>query len=409
MPATKTKKKRKLLNLLHPTARGALSLGDIRRMAKDNPQDFAEKSVEAIEDGALSVESIRDWPGLQQALIGIETPCMIDRRSINTGAFPMLTGNLSIAAINAAYEAVPTIGQELVREMDSNKDIQIVANIHALGHSMKRVEEGADYPIVGAKEEWVSIDSQPNGLRTIITQKLIDQNDTAGIVERLTAPGEIAAEFIEEQTLRRVTDADGSNTTAQVAPFVYNPLGKGVRLYDPTADNPGPRASQGTQEQNNALADDSNLERARTKLTQMLNERKKRIQIWRNDGSMILLVPDALVLAADKILRSEFTPGVFNELAPFGPRGRYTPNLLTSPKLDDLSTTTWYMGDFKRQFTRKWSLRMELVTLAMDEQAFLKSRIAFQSRIAWDVEIGATDYIFVVQNLDGTAYTPPAA
>jgi len=70
--------------------------------------------------------------------------------------------------------------------------------------------------------------------------------------------------------------------------------------------------------------------------------------------------------------------------------------------MDDLSTSAWYVGAFKRQFKRKWKLRFEYVTLGQDTQAYLNSRIAFQARIAWDVEIGSTDYVFCVQSLSGT-------
>jgi hypothetical protein len=80
--------------------------------------------------------------------------------------------------------------------------------------------------------------------------------------------------------------------------------------------------------------------------------------------------------------------------------------VLSSPKLDDLSTSAWYYGAFKKQFKRKWKMRFEYVTLGENTQAYLNSQIAFQARLAWDVEIGATDYIFVIQNLAVT--TSPA-
>ena len=110
--------------------------------------------------------------------------------------------------------------------------------------------------------------------------------------------------------------------------------------------------------------------------------------------------------AAAKILNSELVPGVENEVSNWGPRGQYRPKLLSSPKLDDISTTAWYLGAFRRQFIRKWKLRFEYVTLSGDTKDFLERRIAFQARIGWDVEIGATDYVYVVQNLSSTTFVP---
>ena len=40
-------------------------------------------------------------------------------------------------------------------------------------------------------------------------------------------------------------------------------------------------------------------------------------------------------------------------------------------------------------------------------QAYLMSRVAYQARLAWDVDVGPADYVFVLQNLSGT--TAPTA
>jgi len=86
----------------------------------------------------------------------------------------------------------------------------------------------------------------------------------------------------------------------------------------------------------------------------------------------------------------------------WGPRGQWRPRLLSSPKLDDLSTTVWYFGWFQKQFIRKWKLRYETVTLGTNTESYLRSRLGFQARIAWDCEIGAVDYVYVMQNLSAT-------
>jgi len=88
------------------------------------------------------------------------------------------------------------------------------------------------------------------------------------------------------------------------------------------------------------------------------------------------------------------------------PTASRTAWVVSSPKLDDYSTSAWYLGMFPRQFRRKWKLRAEYVTLGQDTESYLRSRIAFQMRVAWDCEIGAVDYVYVVQCLSGT--TAPA-
>ena len=111
-----------------------------------------------------------------------------------------------------------------------------------------------------------------------------------------------------------------------------------------------------------------------------------------------------------EIQGSAMEPGIENQLNNWGLRGSYRPMLLSSPKLDDLSTSAWYLGNFKKQFKRKWKMRFDVMNLGADTQAMLTAMIAFQSRVCWDVEIGATDYVWVAQSLSGstapTAVTP---
>jgi hypothetical protein len=104
-------------------------------------------------------------------------------------------------------------------------------------------------------------------------------------------------------------------------------------------------------------------------------------------------------------------PGVENEVSNWGPRGKWriTPErVISSPKLDDLSASAWYYGAPKRQFVRKWKLRMEYVTLGANTEEYLKRRVAFQARIAWDVEVGARDYVYWVQSLAATTFPKDA-
>jgi hypothetical protein len=284
--------------------------------------------------------------------------------------------------------------------------MEVVARIEAHSKDNLETEEGEDFPLVGAAEDWVTIGRKRQGARIALTQEIIEENDVSGWTDRINALADIAAEAEEEQTLERVTDKYGSDTSSASEPYVYHPQGSATALYNATANNPGTRAPQGTRVPNNAFADEANLEAARKVLAAMLNDRGKRMQIWTNDGTIILLCPDTIRTTVDKFVGSEMIPGTVNELNPYGPRGRYNVRVLSSPKLDDISTSAWYLGRFKKQFRRKVKLQMELMTLAMDMERYLTSRIAFQARVAWDFEIGATDYVYVVQNLEGTTYTP---
>ena len=384
-----------------------LSPAEIRAVAKADPAGFMDKMTAAIERGDLTLDRFR-MRDMFHALVDLQVqahmPVAGVVRAITTGAFPLLTGGLVVKALNAAYESVPTIGQDLVTDMEDNKKVTTIAAIHSLDKGQDEVREMEEFPEIGADEEKVEIRHKRNGRKLSISAEAIEENEIANVVSRVNALGLIANDWIEEQTLERVTDKHGSNTTSAKEPYVYRPGGAGTALYSATANTPGTRAPSGTRVNSNALVDEDDLENARTVLAAMKNNRGKRINI--PVSACQLLVPDALVGYASKILNSEYVPGVENEVSNWGPRGRYRPALVSSAKLDDISTSAWYLGAFKRQFTRKWKLRMEYVTMAGTTQEFLDRRVAFQARIAWDVEIGATDYVYVVQCLDGTTYTP---
>jgi len=386
---------------------GSLSLYDLRALAQNEPAVFIQKIEAGVDQEKLKLADIRDWRGLYASLADVKVPVtMMDmagaQRAIDASAFPILTGTLAIAAINEAYNAVPTIGQDLVTEIEDSKKVTTIAAVHTLDKEVDEVKPEDDFPEIGTDEEKVEIRHKRNGRRLVIRAEAIEENEAADIVTRVNALGEIANEWIEEQTLDRVTDDQGSKGTP-AEPYVYRPDGTGTQLYNHNANNPGTRAPSGTRVRNNAFVDETDLEAVRTVLRAMKNARGRRINVpW---SEVLLLCPDAILGSVLKVMNSEYVPGVENEKSNWGPVGQFhipPERIKSSPKMDDLSSSAWYLGAFKRQFKRKWKLRFEYVTLGMDTQAYLNSRIAFQARIAWDVEIGATDYVFVVQSLSGT-------
>jgi hypothetical protein len=390
------------------------SLYDLREAAKSDPVGFMRKADTLINDGKLTLsDMLADSKSFFRAFSDIQVPITIadelsdtGQRAITTSAMPVLTGTAVVKMINDRYAEIPTIGQELVQEIDDNKKVTTMAAILNEDKNVDEVRETEQFPEIGASEETIEIRHRKNGRKLTLTTEMIRENDAPNFIMKVNALADIASDHVEELTLKRVTDYYGSKA-APSEPYVYRPEGTGTQLYNATANNPGTRAPLGTRVNSNAFADETNLDAARAVLAAMLNSRGKRISIPYSER--ILLVPDALVGAVSKVLNSEYVPGVENEVSNWGPRGRWfipPERLLSSPKLDDLSTSAWYYGAFKRQFIRKWKLRFTYVTLGQNTQAYLDRDIAFQARISWDCEVGATDYVNVVQSIAAT--TAPA-
>lgn len=390
---------------------GRLHLADLRRAAQENPKEWAGTLDKAIAEEHLSWRSVVDLRALWAALADVQVP--VDRigpdgqvRAVMASAFPVLCGGLTVAGINDAYMGVATIGQELVTEMEDDKRVSFIASVLTQGPSNDRVEEAGLFPEIGAGDERYEIRSHKNGRKLSVTREAIQENDVGNIVARINALGEIMAEYVEKLTLRKVCDVWGS-ATSPGEDYVLRLNGSGTALYSTSANAPGTRAPSGTRVASNPLNSTTALENARIRHNTFTNSRGEKIA--KPMAGMKLLVPDALLPTALKLLGSMLEPGVENETNNWGPQGEFRPQLVTSPKLDSISTTAWYLGDFQKQFIRKWKMRMEYVELGENTQAYLDRQIAFQARIAWDVDIGAVDYVHVVQNLSGTtAPTAPA-
>lgn len=369
---------------------------------------FQKIQSELIDTGKFRLQDIKDLRQMFVRLADIQVPVQMpvfgEMRTIASSAFPLLVGNLLVKAMNERHDEVETIGQELVQELDDPKKITVVANVTNLDTAgTKGVKEGDDYPMISAGEEKTEIRYRRDGRRIALTMEMIEENNVAGFIDLVNALQDFATDLVEEQTLQRCTDNAGSAATP-AEPYVYRPDGAGSALFSTTVNTPGFRAPNGTRITNNALVDITDLEAARIRLISMLNNRSRRFMVPMSQ--VVVLVPEALRPTLDVILASTWTPGVFGENNQWGPNGEYRPKALSSPKMDDISTTAWYMGRPQKQFKRKWKTRMEYVTLTGDTQRFLEARIGFQARLGWDVEVGSVTYEHWIQCLSGV--TAPA-
>ena len=389
--------------------RGAgLSLSDLRTRAKNDTDGFAHFVEELATSGQLKLEDFRDLKALYQYLGDVRVRVNVRdqsgmMRAMTTSAFPLLTGTTVITAMNAAYEAYPSVGDRLVTEMEDNQKVTVIAALHpSADKDVDEVKELQEFPEVGAFEEYVHIRHRKNGRRLTLSMEMLTENRVGDFVGRVNYLGELAAEHVEELTLYRVTDYWGSGASP-AEPYVYRPEGTGTALFSATANIPGTRTPSGTQIQNNALQNETDLQAFRTRIAAARNTRNKPLPYRWSD--IVFLIPDALVDTMFQIVANEYVPGIENQRALFGPRGKYpitADQIISTNKLDDLSTSAWYGGWPTKQFKRKWKMRFEYVTLGQDTQAYLDSQVAFQARIAWDCEVGATDYCWWYQNLSAT-------
>ena len=381
----------------------SMSASGLRSLAQSDPKAFIHRCQDLIDQGKLRWENVQRLDSLYGALWDVKVPSRQivagQERAIMSSAFPLLAGSMTVSGVTAAYESVAVIGDQLVHDLEDKKKWSHYAELRPESVREEGVLEGEAFPEVGVGERKYSIGHLKDGLRVSITTEAVEENNVADIIRRIQFLGEYLAKRIEKRTLKRITDHDGSAASGS-EPFSLHVNNAGVALYTTAANSPGTETPSGTRVVNNALVDESSLTTARTHLVGYRDSLGERITVPMSES--FILVPDALIVAAGKIVDSELVPGVFNELNPWGPRGRFRPKLLSSPYLDDLSTRAWYFGAFKNQFTRKYKFKLTNVTLGDMTQAYLERDIVFQARVSADVEIGATAFNQVVQCLAGT-------
>jgi len=385
----------------------AASLGD---MARANPAAFGQRMLDLIDSGKVGWHNVQNLQGLYRYL----GPVMIPHQeavgstftmAVSTSAFPLLTGAMTRRMLEDQAAAVENPVDELVTDFNDPKKVTIMTKIRKDDAEEDRTDEGMEFPEVGVTEEYSVIEHHRWGRRLTITQETIDENDVPDIVRRINGLGELYQEHVIGHGLDLIMDYYGSANTPD-RPYVYRPNGIGTALYQTSATTLKRLGPSGNRATTNSLVDDTDLDAAMLLLGAVLNERDKPVMHSVTEP-LTWFGPKALEPIIFHLTRSEYTPGVVQEVNMYGPRGPRNMKIVCSPWFDLRSATAWYLGYPKAQFRRKTKFAAEYVSLGNTTESYLRSRIAMQMRVACDVTVGADDYIHVVQSL--AASTPPNA
>lgn len=388
-------------------------IGGLLQLAKKNGTKLVEIARSLARQGKLRWDDPAiDLQALFRETIDIQCEVRahipgIGERTLTTSAFPVLSGVLTAELLERTDQVAPPVWQKICSVRPTNKDTTHLVRIvnsdssHVGGNKRK---EGDPYPLMTSAEERVQVDTVDDGRRIAINAKVIETNDKPGLIDQINALREWANERRDKIALYRAYDLYGSGASPS-APYVYRPNGVGAALYT-TSTTALSRAPSGTRVVNNPIVDDSSLQALINVMAAMLNENGNKVSAL--EGLQIL-APHALGSKLFKLLSSEKVPGVENEVNPFGPMGLYKIEPIISPKIDAFTTTSVILGrEFPKAFVLVSRLDMEYMSMAASMQDYLRTRLAFEARIADEFEIGARDHNRCVQSLSNeTAPTGP--
>ena len=325
--------------------------------------------------------------------------------AISTSIFPVVTGELLANILIEAYDAAPSIAQQLVTVQRATVRNQKLAGFTSLGGGME-VNENNPYSETGFDEKYVTTKESKRGRILSITEELIMFDQTGEIVNRARMLGESLRQDWERTVVRGVIDADSG-----AGSYVFRPSGTGEVLYATDGSNKNYIGSGGVTGFNAAspLVDWTDIDLIRKyRATKVTDDRTDgtALPIGMVNTGLVLLVPESLRGTADSIVNATevvtegATTSAHQATRFSNPVRSMVSSVLSSPYVDEVNTDDYYIGQFSRQFV--WTELMPLQTFlqgAQSEAAFDRD-VAFRIKARYYGGLSARDSIYVTK-VDG--------
>jgi hypothetical protein len=291
--------------------------------------------------------------------------------SLDSTQFPKATAALIHKKVMEGYESTPTIGDQLVTTVPSSKKVETIVGFTA-AEGPKQVLEGMPYEDSGISEKYVTIENRKFGRLISVTEETLQFDQTGQILQRAYRIGEKAAYYREKEIVEAVAGINAG----------YWPSGSSTTFY--TSHTQGANTVSG----GGGVINETTLQLVKDKMDNMKDENGDYVLI--NQSGMILLVPPELEVeswqimnAVDYGVRGTDYFGVPNYF-----RGRY--KVLSSPFLT--TATTWYLGDFKKDWWWTEVYPIQIQIKKSDEDKFHRDVIAYY-KVRYFGRCGAVDFV----------------
>jgi len=329
------------------TIRKMISKGDI------TPNDFSLREI---------------WDAFERDAQGFVKPVS---EAVSSDLFPKITGELINSTLIKAYDAVPTIGQNLVTVSPSKMEVETYAGFDA-SESPDEVVQGQAYNRATMAEKYVTVPHTKWGRIIDVTEEMIYFDKTGQVITRAKGIGKKAAQKKERLIVEGVQDINSN---------VFRPEGVATAFYRV--------AATGDRKINSRVSTpfgEEGLLEANKLFHNMTDEEDDYILV--DPANVYALFPFDLWVQAVQMQKSTLVPeGTENAVNIW--KGAFTP--LTSPYITNQSTSTWYLGDFMEDYV--WSQVWDLQTFtakAGHEDEFHRD-IKFKYKVRFYGQIGATD------------------
>jgi hypothetical protein len=287
--------------------------------------------------------------------------------ALHSTVFPKAVGALIHKYVIDAYDITPTIGDQLVTTVPSNKKTETIVGFTA-AETPELVPEGTPYQDSSIGEKYVTIDNNKYGRTISITEETVMFDQTGQIINRCQDIGEKAALFREKQIIEAVCDL---GTTSK-----YKPSGTAASFYSSTNGN---TVSVTTPTSASALASVKDLMDSQTD--------SEGDPILINRAGLIWLVPAGMEVAAWTQMNSQQVTGSGNNDPNYW-SGTY--KILSSPFCS--TSTEAYIGDFKRDWWWTQVYPLQVMRHVKPSEANFSRDVIAQFKVRYYGGVGAVDY-----------------
>ena len=366
-----------------------------------DPYDY-EGAVGSLHRHAIDTESFSSQSQMEREIF------QEANAAVTTHTFQIITSELIGRMIIDGYNSEEGyIGDMLVTTIAGQRmrNQRIPGVTHLAGPN--EVQEGHPYEEMGFEDKFVTTKESKKGRILSLTAEMLLFDQTGLINDNARQLGSLIRQERERTIVRGVIDADASTNP------VYRPSGTGEALYNTDGSNYNYIGSGNTTSSSFnaavALADwtdvDTALKYRATEITDDRVDGSGQPIASINSGSNILLVPESLRSTAEIIsgqVSGEKLTDSGNLRSTFAgnPVSSRVSQALSSPFIDEVNTSDWYYGNFKKQFvwTEIWP-----VTVSSQGSA---SEAAFERDVVLRVKgryyggISARDTLYVTK-IDG--------
>ncbi len=309
-------------------------------------------TLDTLEDSGAKGFILESSAGVPSSMFPIITGEVLAQKMIDTY-------DLDIKPVEPLYETVPT----------RMKDARLAGFTAQEG--LKSVTESKEYDASGFGEKYVQIATTKYGRILPITAEAIYFDQTGQLLSYAAKFGQMAAYKKAELILKGVIDNDS---------VVYRPSGTASALYASGYSNLN--TSAGT-------INTTNLNTAMLAFDNQTDENGNYVNVLGNRQLILMYKPDVHATVTT-LLNSEHLPGSTNNDVNI-----YYKNFIPFKNPYISAATTWFLGDFKRQFVwnENWPIQVMAAKPGSDYE--FSRDITFALKVRLMGGIGAIDYRFV--------------